>query len=199
MVHRALLGSMERFFGVLIEHYAGAFPLWLAPVQAVVIPIADRHIDYAAAGRRRSCSDAGLPRRGRRPQREDARQDPRRPAAEDPLHAGRRGQGREAATVSVRLRKTRTRVRPALRLSSNSAPARGRRTRSRDLKEGRRPAEFASGGGSRGQKVVKSFSGGGDVALQDVTEGDLAVFFDQQLEPRGEPDGGLYLADDPAK
>ena len=47
MVHRALLGSMERFFGVLIEHYAGAFPLWLAPVQAVVIPIADRHIDYA--------------------------------------------------------------------------------------------------------------------------------------------------------
>jgi len=47
MVHRALLGSMERFFGVLIEHYAGAFPLWLAPVQAIVIPIADRHIDYA--------------------------------------------------------------------------------------------------------------------------------------------------------
>ena len=47
MVHRALLGSMERFFGVLIEHYAGAFPLWLAPVQAKIIPIADRHIDYA--------------------------------------------------------------------------------------------------------------------------------------------------------
>lgn len=47
MIHRALLGSMERFMGVLIEHYAGAFPLWLAPVQAVVIPIADRHVDYA--------------------------------------------------------------------------------------------------------------------------------------------------------
>ena len=47
MVHRAILGSMERFLGVLIEHYAGAFPLWLAPVQAVVIPIADRHIPYA--------------------------------------------------------------------------------------------------------------------------------------------------------
>ena len=47
MVHRAILGSLERFFGVLIEHYAGAFPLWLAPVQAVVIPIADRHHDYA--------------------------------------------------------------------------------------------------------------------------------------------------------
>jgi threonyl-tRNA synthetase len=46
MVHRALLGSLERFFGVLIEHYAGAFPLWLAPVQAVVIPVAERHRDY---------------------------------------------------------------------------------------------------------------------------------------------------------
>jgi threonyl-tRNA synthetase len=49
MVHRALMGSIERFFGILIEHYAGAFPLWLAPVQAVVVPIADRHLDYAAS------------------------------------------------------------------------------------------------------------------------------------------------------
>jgi threonyl-tRNA synthetase len=47
MIHRALLGSMERFMGVLIEHYAGAFPLWLAPIQARLIPIADRHIPYA--------------------------------------------------------------------------------------------------------------------------------------------------------
>ncbi|MEJ2759081.1 MAG: His/Gly/Thr/Pro-type tRNA ligase C-terminal domain-containing protein, partial [Anaerolineales bacterium] len=47
MIHRALLGSLERFFGVLIEHYGGAFPVWLAPVQAVIIPIADRHLDYA--------------------------------------------------------------------------------------------------------------------------------------------------------
>ena len=47
MVHRAIMGSMERFLGVLIEHFGGAFPLWLAPVQAVIIPIADRHIDYA--------------------------------------------------------------------------------------------------------------------------------------------------------
>jgi threonyl-tRNA synthetase len=46
MVHRALLGSMERFMGVLIEHYGGAFPVWLAPVQAVLIPIADRHLPY---------------------------------------------------------------------------------------------------------------------------------------------------------
>jgi threonyl-tRNA synthetase len=47
MIHRALLGSMERFMGVLIEHFAGAFPVWLAPVQAVLIPIADRHYEYA--------------------------------------------------------------------------------------------------------------------------------------------------------
>mgnify|MGYP005850410465 CR=1 FL=1 len=47
MVHRALLGSMERFLGVLIEHYGGAFPVWLAPVQARLIPIADRHLPYA--------------------------------------------------------------------------------------------------------------------------------------------------------
>lgn len=47
MVHRAIFGSLERFLGVLLEHYGGAFPVWLAPVQAVVIPIADRHLDYA--------------------------------------------------------------------------------------------------------------------------------------------------------
>ncbi|MDX6385464.1 MAG: threonyl-tRNA synthetase, partial [Blastocatellia bacterium] len=55
MIHRALFGSMERFFGVLIEHYAGAFPLWLAPVQVAVLPITDRINDYAgqvAAGLR---------------------------------------------------------------------------------------------------------------------------------------------------
>jgi threonyl-tRNA synthetase len=47
MIHRALVGSMERFMGVLIEHYAGALPVWLSPVQAILIPIADRHIGYA--------------------------------------------------------------------------------------------------------------------------------------------------------
>jgi threonyl-tRNA synthetase len=46
MVHRALLGSLERFFGVLVEHYGGAFPVWLSPVQATLIPIADRHVPY---------------------------------------------------------------------------------------------------------------------------------------------------------
>ena len=47
MVHRTVLGSMERFLASLIEHYGGAFPAWLAPVQVVVIPVADRHLDYA--------------------------------------------------------------------------------------------------------------------------------------------------------
>ena len=49
MVHRALYGSIERFFGILIEHYAGAFPIWLAPVQAIVLPITDRQTEYARA------------------------------------------------------------------------------------------------------------------------------------------------------
>ena len=47
MIHRALFGSVERFMGVLVEHFAGAFPTWLAPLQAVLVPIADRHADYA--------------------------------------------------------------------------------------------------------------------------------------------------------
>jgi threonyl-tRNA synthetase len=47
MIHRALMGSFERFMGILIEHYAGEFPLWLAPVQATVLPLADRHVAYA--------------------------------------------------------------------------------------------------------------------------------------------------------
>ena len=47
MIHRAILGSVERFLGILIEHFAGAFPLWLAPVQIAVLPVADRHIEFA--------------------------------------------------------------------------------------------------------------------------------------------------------
>jgi threonyl-tRNA synthetase len=59
MLHRALLGSIERFLGVLIEHYAGAFPIWLAPIQAVVIPISERHHEYARKVVRRM-KDANL-------------------------------------------------------------------------------------------------------------------------------------------
>jgi threonyl-tRNA synthetase len=66
MVHRALLGSMERFLGVLIEHYGGAFPVWLAPVQARVLPVADRHHEYADSVVARLTADrlrAGVDRR----------------------------------------------------------------------------------------------------------------------------------------
>jgi threonyl-tRNA synthetase len=59
MIHRALMGSFERFIGILIEHYAGEFPLWLAPVQAIVLPIADRHLDYAREAAER-LREAGL-------------------------------------------------------------------------------------------------------------------------------------------
>jgi len=59
MVHRAIYGSLERFMGGLVEHYAGAFPLWLAPVQAVVLPIADRHREYGGTVRR-DLAAAGL-------------------------------------------------------------------------------------------------------------------------------------------
>jgi threonyl-tRNA synthetase len=59
MVHRALYGSIERFFGILLEHYAGAFPVWLAPVQAIVLPITDRQLDYARQVRDR-LDDAGI-------------------------------------------------------------------------------------------------------------------------------------------
>jgi len=59
MVHRALLGSLERFFGVLVEHYNGSFPLWLAPVQVIVLPIAERHEAYAQALVAK-CRESGL-------------------------------------------------------------------------------------------------------------------------------------------
>ncbi len=59
VVHYAIYGSFERFIGIITEEYAGAFPLWLAPVQVVVVPIADRHLDYAESVRA-ACADAGL-------------------------------------------------------------------------------------------------------------------------------------------
>jgi threonyl-tRNA synthetase len=59
MVHRALYGSIERFFGILIEHYAGAFPVWLAPVQAIVLPITDRQTEYAR-GLQKQLDAAGI-------------------------------------------------------------------------------------------------------------------------------------------
>ena len=59
MIHRALFGSYERFIGIMLEHYAGELPLWLAPVQAIVLPISDRFNEYAAEVARGSCSPRG--------------------------------------------------------------------------------------------------------------------------------------------
>ncbi len=89
MIHRALMGAFERFMGILIEHYAGEFPLWLAPLQALVLPVSDRFAELRAGGER-----AALGRRparaGRRSRRVDRAQDPRRGAGEGALHARRR-------------------------------------------------------------------------------------------------------------
>ena len=89
MIHRALLGSMERFAGILIEHHAGRFPLWLAPVQALILPVADRHIDYAQRGRR-GAARRRRPGRGRRALGVGRQEDPRRRAGTVPVHARRR-------------------------------------------------------------------------------------------------------------
>ena len=80
-IHRAIYGSLERFIGILIEHFAGAFPLWVSPVQAVVVPIADRHVPAAEelAAAAPGARPAG---RGRRLGQPDAEQDPARPGAE---------------------------------------------------------------------------------------------------------------------
>ena len=89
MIHRAPLGSLERFVGVLIEHFAGAFPLWLAPEQVRVLVVSQKFEDYAR--RRRSPAAQGrLPRHGRLSARKDRLEDSRRPVAADPLHAGHR-------------------------------------------------------------------------------------------------------------
>src|SRR4029079_13489492 len=104
MVHRALLGSMERFFGCLIEHYAGAFPLWLSPVQAVIIPISDvKHMAYAeqvvaqfqAAGLRAEI-DASKERMGAKIRQAQLQKVPYMLIIGD--------KERDAGTVSVRLR-----------------------------------------------------------------------------------------------
>lgn len=59
MIHRVVFGSIERFIGILTEHFAGAFPMWLAPVQVKILPIAERHHEYAAK-LEKALTDAGL-------------------------------------------------------------------------------------------------------------------------------------------
>ncbi len=85
MIHRALLGSMERFAGILIEHYAGRFPDWLAPVQVGVLPVSDRHNEQARSGCCRA-HEPGRARPHRRPHRVGGPQDPRRRAREASVH-----------------------------------------------------------------------------------------------------------------
>ena len=122
MIHRALMGSFERFIGMLVEHYAGEFPLWLAPVQAIVLPVADRHAEYAEQGPRRA---GRLPRRGRRAHRVDRAQDPRGGAAQDPLHARRRrprGRVRQRVACAATRRATRARCRSTTCRAKLTAP-----------------------------------------------------------------------------
>ncbi len=89
MIHRAMFGSYERFIGVMLEHYAGELPLWLAPVQAIVLPVSDRFNEYATQVRD-SLMGEETRIELRRSQRVDRAQDPRGGAAKDPVHAGRR-------------------------------------------------------------------------------------------------------------
>ena len=103
MVHRALFGSIERFFGVLIEHYAGAFPLWLAPVQVAVLPITDRINEYAEQVAQ-ELQRGGIARRDQFAQREDRREDSRRADAENSLHARPRRPRDGGRKVAVRER-----------------------------------------------------------------------------------------------
>ena len=119
MVHRALWGSVERFFGILIEHYAGAFPLWLAPVQVAVLPVSGKFTEYAkqVVGELHRC---GLPRASRRPQRKTAGQDSRLGNAENSLHGRRGRQGsRSAHRLGPPPRQRRPRPAPA---ATNSSP-----------------------------------------------------------------------------
>ena len=92
MVHRALFGSVERFFGVFIEHYAGAFPMWLAPVQVGLVPISEKHLDYAKTVQQR-LEAAGLRVELDASNNKMQGKDPRLRRAEGPLHPhhGRQG------------------------------------------------------------------------------------------------------------
>ena len=100
MIHRALFGSIERFFAVLVEHYAGAFPAWLAPVQVSVLPVADRHDDVRERDRRAACAP-----RGSAPRCSTAR-----PARSNEPHPA--GQDREGAARARRRRLRRRATEP---------------------------------------------------------------------------------------
>ena len=117
MIHRALLGSFERFIGILIEHYAGELPLWLAPVQAIVLPRL-RPLQRVRRRRAGAPARAGPARRARRPQRVDRAQGARRRAAPHPAHA-RGGRARGSARARCRCASTGLETRAAHRWRSS--------------------------------------------------------------------------------
>ncbi len=114
MIHRALFGAVERFFAILLEHYAGAFPAWLAPVQVAVLPVADRHAPYALRIADRLRAD-GLPGgRARCALRLARRAHPPREERQGPVRARRRRRGRgcrDGRRESSRQRRARARRR----------------------------------------------------------------------------------------
>ena len=146
-IHRAIYGSLERFIGVITEHFAGAFPLWCAPVQAVVIPIADRHMPAAdelaaslrARGLRVEVDGVGQP---------DAEQDPSGPGAEGPVHArpgGSRGRGAHGGAPTAERR-------PGARrhVGRPRGPARRRGPDAGRLRSQRHPSAVCRGREARG-------------------------------------------------
>ena len=124
MIHRALFGSIERFFGVLTEHYAGAFPAWLAPVQVVGIPVAEAFNDYLAdvVAQLRA---RGHPRRAGRLRRPVRQEDPQRRDAEGAVRADRRRRGRRSrrGVLPLPRRHARTTACRSPRPSSGSSTA----------------------------------------------------------------------------
>ena len=133
VVHRAFLGSFERFIGILIEHYAGAFPLWLAPVQVRVLAVSEQHRE-AARGLTERIAGGGLPRRGRRSRRDARQADPRQRAREDPVR-DRLGRAR----VRRRARRPHARRRPDDEVARGAA-GRARRARRAVAVDARRRA-----------------------------------------------------------
>ena len=131
MIHRALFGSIERFFGILTEHYAGAFPAWLAPVQVVGIPVADDHIPYLN-GLATQLKMARHPGRGRFQRRPDGQEDREPHQPEGAVHARGGGPRRRSRGRQFPIRRPHPDQRRAAR-------RRGRRHRQLDRRAGRTP------------------------------------------------------------
>ncbi len=125
MIHRGVISTMERMVSYLIELYAGAFPAWLAPVQAIVLPITERQNDYAEEVYQKLL-DAGIRVGTRRSQRKTASENPRRAAPENSLHAGHRRQG-SRSWHSLRASPLEGRPGPAPARSIQRGPAPGSR------------------------------------------------------------------------